>query len=161
MFERLREAIKSYRESKGGRTGGIVESSVVTAISAGAAGSVAAVVTTPVDVVKTTIMLAAGEESLSSSSSSSERGSKGRTGKNGLVDAFGGRRERRRGKSKGAWVIGKEIVQEKGLKGLWRGGALRAVWTFVGSGLYLGAYDAGRIYLARRRGEEVGEGELM
>ena len=62
---------------------------------------------------------------------------------------------------KGSWAIAKEIVDEQGYKGLWRGGALRAVWTFVGAGLYLGAYEGGRVYLAARRGEEVDEGDLL
>jgi solute carrier family 25 S-adenosylmethionine transporter 26 len=35
------------------------------------------------------------------------------------------------------------------------------VWTFIGSGLYLGAYEGGRVYLASRRGESVDEGDLM
>ena len=55
----------------------------------------------------------------------------------------------------------REIVAERGVKGLWRGGALRAVWTFVGAGLYLGAYETGRVYLASRRGDEISEEDLM
>ncbi|KAF2279477.1 mitochondrial carrier, partial [Westerdykella ornata] len=139
MFERLREAMHAYRERKGIRTGSLTERSVVTALSAGAAGSVAAVATTPVDVVKTRVMLGAGEEG------------------GGGGHRYSGSGDRR----KGAWAIGKEILRDKGVVGLWRGGALRAVWTFVGSGLYLGTYDAGRIYLARRRGQEVGEKDLV
>lgn len=60
-----------------------------------------------------------------------------------------------------AWKIGQEILQEKGARGLWRGGALRGIWTFVGSGLYLGVYESGRVYLASRRGEEVDEADLL
>ncbi|KAI7134534.1 hypothetical protein KC324_g16772 [Hortaea werneckii] len=49
--------------------------------------------------------------------------------------------------------IGREIIANEGVKGLFRGGALRAVWTMLGAGLYLGVYESGRVYLAQRRGE--------
>jgi solute carrier family 25 (mitochondrial S-adenosylmethionine transporter), member 26 len=48
-----------------------------------------------------------------------------------------------------------EVFKTEGVRGLWKGGALRGVWTLVGSGLYLGVYDLGRVYLGRRRGVEV------
>jgi solute carrier family 25 S-adenosylmethionine transporter 26 len=159
MFERLKVGIKNYRDEKGLTRGGIVESGVITAVSAGSAGAVSAVITTPIDVVKTRIMLAAVEDSPSSSEG------KGK-GKDGLVDATGkstqGKLKSMVGKErKGSWQIGQEIVAEKGVKGLWRGGALRGVWTFIGAGLYLGAYESGRVYLAARRGEKVDEDELL
>ena len=53
--------MRGYRERTGVRTGSLLESGVVTAVSAGAAGSISAVATTPIDVVKTRIMLAAAE----------------------------------------------------------------------------------------------------
>jgi hypothetical protein len=49
----------------------------------------------------------------------------------------------------------KDVWKEEGLRGLWRGGALRGVWTMLGSGLYLGVYDLGRVYLGQRRGADV------
>jgi solute carrier family 25 S-adenosylmethionine transporter 26 len=178
MFERLKVAIKESRDRRGKTRGGIVESGIITAVSAGSAGSVAAVITTPIDVVKTRIMLAAVEDSSPSqaSSSASSSLSKQVKGKEGLVDAFGKSTTSPRnalkasaknlvsGEKKGrksSWQIGQEIVQEKGAKGLWRGGALRGGWTFIGAGLYLGAYESGRVYLAARRGEKVDEGELL
>jgi solute carrier family 25 S-adenosylmethionine transporter 26 len=48
-----------------------------------------------------------------------------------------------------------DIYQEAGIRGLLRGGLLRYVWTLLGSGLYLGVYDFGRVYLAKRRGLDV------
>ena len=36
---------------------------------------------------------------------------------------------------------------ESGVKGLFRGGLLRAAWTALGSGLYLGVYESGKDYL--------------
>ncbi|KAJ4403925.1 hypothetical protein N0V91_006227 [Didymella pomorum] len=159
MFEKLKQGIKEYRDENGLTRGTIVESGIITAISAGSAGAVAAVITTPVDVLKTRIMLSAAEGESSEASSKSAKSST--NAKNGLVDALGESVKKSRRGQKGTWQITQEIVKEQGYKGLWRGGALRAVWTFVGAGLYLGAYESGRVYLAARRGEQVDEADLM
>lgn len=166
MFERIRDSIKNYRNERGTRTGTIYESGWITAISAGSAGSVAAVITTPVDVVKTRIMLAAAE--------SAAADQKPAQSKDALVDATGktvqSAKESLKEKvknvtkpvsNKGSILIAKEIMAESGVKGLFRGGALRGVWTLMGSGLYLGVYESGRIYLAGRRGEQLDEEDLM
>ncbi|KAL6706792.1 hypothetical protein ACN47E_005128 [Coniothyrium glycines] len=174
MFERLKVAVKEHRDRRGLTTGTIVESGVITAVSAGSAGAVAAVLTTPIDVVKTRIMLSAVDDD------AAKEGSRGpaKSAKEGLVDAFGKSvespretirnaargldpRQKEKNGRKSSWKIGQEILQEKGVKGLWRGGALRGVWTFIGAGLYLGAYESGRVYLAARRGEHVDEAELF
>ncbi|EDU40119.1 Mitochondrial carrier [Pyrenophora tritici-repentis] len=159
LFERLKQGIKDYRDDRGLTRGTIVESGCITAVSAGAAGTVAAVITTPVDVVKTRIMLSAGDESPSSSKENKKSKS------NGLVDAVGKSKSSSSASSntprRSSWQVGQEIVAEKGFKGLWRGGALRGVWTFIGAGLYLGAYESGRVWLAGRRGESVDEEDLM
>ena len=159
LFERLKVGVKKYRDERGLTTGTVVESGLITAVSAGAAGVVAAVITTPVDVVKTRIMLSAGDEAPKASGSETKKGKA-----NGLVDAAGkaaGDETRSGSKRKGSWEVGREIVAEKGVKGLWRGGALRGVWTFIGAGLYLGAYESGRVYLAGRRGEKIDKEDLM
>ncbi|KAF1930903.1 mitochondrial carrier [Didymella exigua CBS 183.55] len=157
MFERLKMRIRAYRDEKGLTRGTIVESGIITAVSAGSAGAVAAVITTPVDVLKTRIMLSAAE----GEGASSKSGKGAANVKNALVDALGESVRKSRSGHKGTWQITQEIVREQGYKGLWRGGALRAVWTFVGAGLYLGAYESGRVYLAARRGEHVDEADLM
>ncbi|KAF2264537.1 mitochondrial carrier protein [Lojkania enalia] len=156
MFERLKEGIRAYRDRWGLTRGTILESGLITALSAGTAGAVAAVITTPVDVVKTRIMLSAADHAVSEAPIA-RRGVK--TGSDGLVDALG-KSKKRKGK-KGSWEIGKEIVREQGMKGLWRGGALRGVWTLLGSGLYLGVYESGRVYLANRRGDVVNEEDMV
>lgn len=161
MFERMKQGIREYRDDKGLTRGTIVESGVITAVSAGTAGAIAAVITTPVDVLKTRIMLSAAEGDHGSETAPEKAAKTGGTGKNGLVDALGESVKKSRRNQKGTWQIAQEIVQEQGYKGLWRGGALRAVWTFVGAGLYLGAYESGRVYLAARRGEKVDEDDLL
>lgn len=153
LFERLKVGVREWRDERGLTRGTITESAGITAVSAGSAGAVAAVITTPVDVLKTRVMLGAVEGEAAGATSSAKSN-------NGLVDALGESVKKSRSQ-KGTWQIAQEIVQEQGYKGLWRGGALRAVWTFVGAGLYLGAYESGRVYLAARRGEQVDEADLL
>lgn len=155
MFERLKEYIKDSREQKGIRSGTLLEAGTITAISAGTAGSIAAVITTPVDVVKTRIMLAAAESAADDKGPSSNQ--KGATAK--IANAIG--QVAKPPSRKGSMQIAREIVAEKGWVGLWRGGALRAVWTMLGSGLYLGVYESARIYLGTRRGEDLKEEDLF
>lgn len=175
IFERIKKGIQEYREEKGIRSRTIFESGVTTAVSAGSAGSISAVVTTPVDVVKTRIMLAAAE-----SAAEDQRPASGKPAKDALVDATGksvqsAKETLQEAKenvaekvknvtkpvsNKGSIQIAREIMAEHGVKGLFRGGALRAVWTMVGAGLYLGVYDSGRMYLAKRRGDNINEDDL-
>lgn len=62
--------------------------------------------------------------------------------------------------ARGGWAVGREVWRSEGMRGLFRGGALRSLWTAVGSGLYLGAYESGRRYLEERRvGDGDGNGE--
>lgn len=160
MFEKLKLQIKEYRDQRGLTTGTIYESGAITALSAGSAGAIAAVITTPIDVVKTRIMLSAIDDH-------SQKLSPSHGKPDGLVNAVGKPVESikdavpKMNGRRGSWRVGSDIVAERGFKGLWRGGALRGIWTFIGSGLYLGAYESGRVYLAARRGEHVDEAELL
>ncbi|KAJ4858322.1 mitochondrial carrier protein domain-containing protein [Trichoderma breve] len=45
----------------------------------------------------------------------------------------------------------KDVWRERGIRGFFRGGAFRSAWTAVGSGLYLGMYDAAKLWLERRQ----------
>ncbi|KAI9674742.1 MAG: hypothetical protein M1817_001646 [Caeruleum heppii] len=143
LFEHLRQRIIAGRQRTQRFSGTILERGTVTAVAAGSAGALAAVLTTPIDVVKTRIMLAAGSSSSFSSSSSTSSTSSSRS-------ALG----------ISSLTLGRRILRDEGMRALWRGGALRGVWTALGSGLYLGVYESGRVWLGRRReGREGMEGE--
>ncbi|KAK6858353.1 hypothetical protein PG995_006052 [Apiospora arundinis] len=117
----------------------------VTGTSAGLAGSFAAVVTTPMDVVKTRMMLMAGGggeksqqkgENQQSVSTETKQAAKARNARGGLA-------------------VARQVLRERGVPGLFRGAVLRAAWTAVGSGLYLGMYEVSKVWLTRgRAGEE-------
>ncbi|KAG4441194.1 hypothetical protein IFR05_003312 [Cadophora sp. M221] len=141
MFEYLKESIKAHRKEKGTFTGGLMETALVTAVSAGSAGSVAAVITTPVDVVKTRIMLsAASDNSEAEAKKEVEKAKKEGQSLNNLARQKGGTK-------KSGLTVAREVMSESGVKGLFRGGILRAAWTALGSGLYLGVYESSKVWL--------------
>jgi solute carrier family 25 S-adenosylmethionine transporter 26 len=154
MFEALRGKIANRRKGQGKWGGGVTERAIVTGISAGLAGSVAAVITTPVDVVKTRVMLSAGDFSSSDNNGGGKRVV--------LKDAAGKPLDTKKSSRGPSEIrIAKEVWKEGGMKDLFRGGALRAVWTLIGSGLYLGVYDFGRVYLSQRRGKSIEDDDLF
>ncbi|KAL3480271.1 mitochondrial carrier [Aspergillus californicus] len=115
----------------------VFERVVLTGIAASISGSVSSVATTPIDVVKTRMMLAAS----------------GGDSSPGPVEDRGRIKESRRS----VWTVGREIFRDEGLRGLFRGGAIRVVWTAVSLSIYLSIYEGGRFYLEKRRrrgGEE-------
>ncbi len=152
MFEFLKESIKQYRKDKGIFSDTLLETGLVTAISAGSAGSIAAVITTPVDVVKTRIMLSAASES-SEAMAQEEVEKVKREGKS--LDKWANSRGATR---KSGLTVAREVMSESGVRGLFRGGILRAAWTAFGSGLYLGVYESGRVWLGDRHPSDGDEG---
>lgn len=157
MFEHFKQTALAYRDRRGVASGTLLEKGVVTAVSAGTAGSIAAVITTPVDVVKTRIMLsAAGEDGRNKGGKQEDLKQTGAEGKDAKAELERAQKTARNGRA-GGFAVGKEIFRTEGIKGLFRGGALRAAWTALGSGLYLGVYESGRTYLERRREDKAGQ----
>jgi solute carrier family 25 S-adenosylmethionine transporter 26 len=109
-----------WSRGREGRAVGVFEQSWIAAVSAGVAGSAAAWVTTPLDVIKTIMMLEAGGEN-----------------------------DRRAGRRRSAFTVGKEVLQKDGLRGLFRGGVIRAALTVLGNGLYMGCYEGAKLYLVK------------
>ncbi|KAK3318047.1 mitochondrial carrier domain-containing protein [Apodospora peruviana] len=125
MFEFLRGHIWDWRGRHHAATGDMSRTALVTGASAAVSGALAAIITTPADVVKTRIMLSAGDSPAPPGSGS------------GPVDK----------REKSGLDVAKTIFREKGLRGLFRGALLRASWTALGSGLYLGSYEAAKFSL--------------
>ena len=157
MFEYFRSRVQAYRKHHGKLTGTLLETATVTAISAGTAGSLAAVVTTPIDLIKTRIMLSAADNGSGSHQDAVKTIEA--QGKDPKLELEKAQRVTRGGRA-GGFAVGKEILRTEGIKGLFRGGALRGIWTALGSGLYLGAYESGRRYLEERR-NGTGDGVSM
>ncbi|KAE9376750.1 mitochondrial carrier [Stipitochalara longipes BDJ] len=152
MFEHLKESIKDYRKKSETFTGTLMETALITAISAGTAGSLAAVITTPVDVVKTRIMLsAANESSKAVAQKEVEKAQKQGQSLDKLASKKGVTK-------KSGLTVAREVMRESGMKGLFRAATLRAAWTALGSGLYLGAYESGRIWLG---GQHQSKGNIQ
>lgn len=166
VFEYVRSHVVDWRQAEkkkdkddnGGEPGRIqewnpvLERAVLTGFSAGVSGMTASVVTTPIDVVKTRVMLAASNGHVSG-------------GEDGGAAAPGPDTMKKIG-TRGTIDIGKEIWENEGLKGLFKGGFIRAAWTAVSLGLYLSIYEAGRFYLENRRRNRHGmmqkkEGEAV
>ncbi|KAK7752805.1 hypothetical protein SLS62_005147 [Diatrype stigma] len=137
--ERKRE--KERGEEGSSSSSSLLETGVITGTSAGLAGSFAAIVTTPMDVVKTRMMLSG------SGSDDSQQGFHNR----------GAIARQQTHNPKSGLTVAREVLSEKGIPGLFRGAVLRAVWTAVGSGLYLGMYEVSKVWLGRRK-ETDGDG---
>lgn len=158
LFESLKKTLFARRERQGRHSGSVAETAAITAVSAGLAGALAASLTTPIDVVKTRIMLAAAGDGAGTAAGAGPGASQARPSPHALReldhDANKAERSPRARPRPGAWTVGRRILRDEGAKALWRGGALRAVWTALGSGLYLGAYETGRTWLGGRRRDE-------
>jgi hypothetical protein len=110
----------------------LIERAGLTGLSASLAGLVASTVTTPIDVVKTRVMLSASED-------------RSKDGKHAVGKSVSA------GAKKGTIEVWREIVQKEGMRGLFKGGAIRAGWTAISMSLYLSLYEGGRFYLENRR----------
>lgn len=127
IFEHLRSRLWATRPRREPGHQRILETGAIAGMSAATAGAIAAFLTTPSDVVKTRMMLLTGH------------------GNDG--DAVGKGEKIRTAAEQRPWQVAKQIYAEAGTRGLFRGGGLRSTWTAVGSGLYLGTYDAAKLWL--------------
>ncbi|KAL4868344.1 hypothetical protein BDV12DRAFT_209300 [Aspergillus spectabilis] len=125
--------IEQGKSDGGGKREAVHERALLTGIAASISGSIASVITTPIDVVKTRMMLSASDTS-SSNPSKSGSGS-------GLKGQGNG----------GIWAVGREVFKDEGVKGLFRGGAIRVVWSAVAMSIYLSIYEGGRFWFEKRR----------
>jgi len=112
----------------------LIERAGLTGVSASAAGLVASTVTTPIDVIKTRVMLSASEE-----------------GREGLASGNNTAGKSASAGKQGTFEVGREILRREGVRGLFKGGAIRGGWTAVAMSLYLSLYESGRLYLENRR----------
>ncbi|CAK7215925.1 hypothetical protein SBRCBS47491_002654 [Sporothrix bragantina] len=143
MFEAMRVRLRQRWDSRDGSGSGsgtprahpLVVVGAVNGLSAGTSGSIAAVITTPFDVVKTRMMLGADMEKTDGRKDSKLR-------------------------RPSALHLARIIYKEHGVPGLFRGGAFRAGWTFIGSGLYLGTYEVAKAWLRGDNGKADLEGDL-
>ncbi|GIJ84023.1 hypothetical protein Asppvi_002856 [Aspergillus pseudoviridinutans] len=141
MFEFFRSHLVEWRKRRK-EDGGIqtrewdplVERAALTGMSASMSGMIASVVTTPIDVIKTRMMLSASENN----------------------NGGGDRSAKKKTAGRGTLKVGKEIYRNEGIRGLFKGGAIRAGWTAVSLSMYLSMYEAGRFYLENRRREKDG-----
>ncbi|KAK1675916.1 mitochondrial carrier domain-containing protein [Colletotrichum godetiae] len=148
IFEHVRNTVWTSR-SEGraeGEEQGLVETAVVTGTSAGAAGAFAAFITTPSDVVKTRMMLSAGEAGDQSHVAAPQQA--------------GGSTKPRPKPKRGSLEVTRDVYRQHGVRGLFRAGGLRAAWTAVGSGLYLGTYEMSKVWLTRGKDESEVVGGL-
>lgn len=135
---------------------GLLETGYVNGVSAAASGAVAAVVTTPMDVVKTRMMLFAEEERAAQGErrgceAPSHAGEAVRQQQQEAQGRGGGGPGRQK---MGGVQVARLVYRERGVQGLFRGGLLRAGWTAVGSGLYLGTYEVAKVWLKGTAGED-------
>lgn len=139
----------------------LIERAGLTGLSASVSGTIASTVTTPIDVIKTRVMLSASSKP--SPSEEEEAKSESRKEKGAASSEKTATNQRRMR----TLAVGREIYRNEGVRGLFKGGALRAGWTAVALSLYLSLYEGGRFYLENRRreregldgGQRVGEGE--
>lgn len=140
------------RVEQGALARGLLETGYVNGISAALSGAIAAVVTSPADTVKTRMMLFAGEEREQRARFEEQEqrlrdpGTKA-TGKTAHHETQKQLESAVRRQGLNGMQVARLIYQEKGVYGLFRGGLLRAAWTALGSGLYLGTYEVAKVWL--------------
>ena len=147
------------RVGQGAMVRGLLETGYVNGVSAALSGAMAAVVTSPADTVKTRMMLFAGEER-EQRARFEEQEQRLRdpgvrdTGKVAQHETQTQLESAARRQGLKGMQVARLIYQERGVYGLFRGGLLRAAWTALGSGLYLGTYEVAKVWLKGSNGAD-------
>ncbi|KAJ5740763.1 Mitochondrial substrate/solute carrier [Penicillium malachiteum] len=126
----------------------LVERTLLTGLSAAVSGTVSSFVTTPIDVVKTRVMLSATD--IHHQPDHRHGSDYKRAEEQPTVKKMEGP------PTKGTIDVGKEIFRNEGIRGLFKGGAIRPGWTAISLSLYLSLYEGGRMFLENRRKEMEG-----
>ncbi|KAG6042072.1 hypothetical protein E4U41_006193 [Claviceps citrina] len=61
----------------------------------------------------------------------------------------------------GSWAVAKMVYRERGFRGFFRGALFRSAWTAVGSSLFLGTYDAAKVWLGRRKRRSTDDTRIL
>lgn len=125
----------------------LVERAGLTGIAAAFSGTVAATVTTPIDVIKTRVMLSASDTAARSQDQNTQAGTRG-------ISAVSSEARTKAKPNTSLIAVGRDIIRHEGIRGLFKGGLIRAGWTAIALGLYLSLYEGGRFYLENRRKEK-------
>ncbi|KAL1856480.1 hypothetical protein VTK73DRAFT_8266 [Phialemonium thermophilum] len=136
--QELGQGVRSTAMKSDASESTLLVTGLINGASAGLSGAIAAVITTPIDVVKTRMMVMTVDDIPPTPKPRPEHES-------------GGPGSRLAQRSLGTWQVGKQVYLERGIPGLFRGGLLRAVWTALGSGLYLGTYEVSKAWLRGSR----------
>ncbi|KAF4553364.1 putative mitochondrial carrier protein 12 [Elsinoe fawcettii] len=137
-FEYLKEVLTAHQSNKHAlddRSLDLFERAWISGLSGGIAGSAAAWITTPFDVVKTRIMLEAGAQTSL------------RAGPDPVVGSLEDNGPQRRQTEKSMYRVWKDVFQEEGIRGMFRGGSIRTLFTLCGNGLFFTFYESARFYL--------------
>lgn len=125
----------------------LVERAGLTGIAAAFSGTVAATVTTPIDVIKTRVMLSASDTAARSQDQNTQAGTR-------ASSAVSSEARTKAKPNTSLIAVGRDIICYEGIRGLFKGGLIRAGWTAIALGLYLSLYEGGRFYLENRRKEK-------
>lgn len=154
------------RVEQGAMVRGLLETGYVNGVSAALSGAMAAVVTSPADTVKTRMMLFAGEEReqrarFEEQEHRSRDAGWRNTGKVAHHETQKQLESAVRRQGLNGMQVARLIYQERGVHGLFRGGLLRAAWTALGSGLYLGTYEVAKVWLKGSNGADDTNSEAL
>lgn len=151
---------------QGAMARGLLETGLVNGTSAALSGAMAAVVTSPADTVKTRMMLFAGDERQQRARLIEQEQLLRGPGAKATGEAAHHETRKQldsavRRQGLNGMQVARLIYRERGVYGLFRGGLLRAAWTALGSGLYLGTYEVAKVWLKGSSGADATDDENL